>query len=67
MTIHVVSVGIKVPIVNKVTIKVNRQCSKCDADMAVGSVAVKDKRNKETQYYHTECPKQRKIVKEKKR
>jgi hypothetical protein len=49
--------GNEVPVASKVTIKVNRQCSKCDNEMAIGSVVVKDRQSGEVQYCHTECPK----------
>lgn len=48
------------PTVSKVTIKANRKCSKCDTEMVIGSVVVRDKRSGEVQYYHTECPKKSK-------
>lgn len=47
------------PVIKRVTLHVQRNCSRCTKPIEAGEVAVKDRKAKhktgETKYYHTSC------------
>jgi hypothetical protein len=48
------------PLVKRVTLIKNENCSKCHKEISAGNIAVKDRMKRkekgETIYYHTKCP-----------